>query len=195
VREAAELMKVSEPSIARARSVIKHAPELEKDILAGKMSLTAADAQVRPKRKAAKAKKAAELTPYQRALENYATKHKSKFLTPQEVDPDFKGASIEFATKYGHVLLSTASEIERREAEKRAGDLLAWMKQCLLSAPPEASDTDLLTWIQGNGKEPGYRREKLEARWAEFDALYTRLAAQYAKLQSQLTGKPVEVKR
>jgi ParB-like chromosome segregation protein Spo0J len=192
VYDAAKLLDVSVPAVARARVIIKHAPELEKDVVAGNASLSATAATVRSKRKAKAAAKAPEITPYQRALGNYAPK--AKFLTSEEVDPDFKGTPLEFATKYGHVNLSPASEIEREAATKRAGDLMTWMKQCIGSAPAEVSDADLLIWITGDGKEPGHRREKLEKRWADFEALYSRLAGLRAKLESQLTGKPVEVK-
>jgi hypothetical protein len=33
-------------------------------------------------------------------------------LTREQVDPDFKGTSVEFATKYGHVNLHTKEQIE-----------------------------------------------------------------------------------
>jgi hypothetical protein len=46
-----------------------------------------------------------------------------KFLTPEQVDPDFKGTPLEFTTKYGHVLLYTKPQIEER---KREDVLLEW---------------------------------------------------------------------
>jgi hypothetical protein len=47
-----------------------------------------------------------------------------KALTPEQVDPDFKGTSLEFATKYGHVNLHTKQEIEHH---KRQDALSAWL--------------------------------------------------------------------
>jgi hypothetical protein len=46
------------------------------------------------------------------------------FLTPQQVDPDFKGTPLEFAAKYGHVLLHTKGE---REHTKRQDALMKWV--------------------------------------------------------------------
>lgn len=45
-------------------------------------------------------------------------------LTPEQVDPDFKGTALEFATKYGHVNLHTKGEIEQI---KRQEALAAWL--------------------------------------------------------------------
>jgi hypothetical protein len=45
-------------------------------------------------------------------------------LTPEQVDPDFKGTALEFATKYGHVNLHTKAEIEDN---KRKEALAAWL--------------------------------------------------------------------
>lgn len=45
-------------------------------------------------------------------------------LTPEQVDPDFKGTALEFATKYGHVNLHTKGEIEQT---KRQEALAAWL--------------------------------------------------------------------
>jgi hypothetical protein len=47
-----------------------------------------------------------------------------KGLTREQVDPDFKGTSIEFATKYGHVNLKTKQQIEQT---KRQEELMAWI--------------------------------------------------------------------
>ena len=46
------------------------------------------------------------------------------FLTPEQVDPDFKGTPLEFTTKYGHVLLHTKDQIEQT---KRQESLSAWL--------------------------------------------------------------------
>jgi len=46
------------------------------------------------------------------------------FLTPEQVDPNFKGTPLEFTTKYGHVLLHTKDQIEQT---KRQEALSAWL--------------------------------------------------------------------
>jgi len=46
-----------------------------------------------------------------------------KGLTREEVDPDFKGTPLEFATKYGHVNLYTKTQIE---ADKREAEVAKW---------------------------------------------------------------------
>jgi hypothetical protein len=44
-------------------------------------------------------------------------------LTPEQVDPDFKGTPLQFATQYGHVLLRTKDQIEET---KRQEALITW---------------------------------------------------------------------
>jgi len=58
-------------------------------------------------------------------------------LTPQEVDPDFKGNSVLFAQKYGHVPRNTA---EKHTAERFA-EWSVVMAQC--AKPIKASTSDL----------------------------------------------------
>ena len=45
-------------------------------------------------------------------------------LTPEQVDPDFKGTPLDFATKYGHVNIHTKEQIEHY---KRQEALNAWL--------------------------------------------------------------------
>jgi hypothetical protein len=47
-----------------------------------------------------------------------------KGLTREEVDPDFKGTDLQFATKYGHVTLHTKAQIEQ---DKRAAAAAKWV--------------------------------------------------------------------
>lgn len=49
---------------------------------------------------------------------------KLKALTREQVDPDFKGTPLEFATKYGHVNLHTKDEIEYHKQQEA---LSAWL--------------------------------------------------------------------
>ena len=47
-----------------------------------------------------------------------------KGLTREQVDPDFKGTPLEFATEYGHVNLQTKEQIEHG---RRQEALMAWL--------------------------------------------------------------------
>jgi hypothetical protein len=85
-------------------------------------------------------------------------------LTREQVDPDFKGTPLEFATKYGHVNLQTKQQIEHN---KRQEALMAWVG--LLSdhaqtarALLEASAVDPTTTLQDWMGKPG-KAEKLKA--------------------------------
>jgi hypothetical protein len=49
---------------------------------------------------------------------------KQLFLTPEQVDPNFKGTPLQFTTKYGHVLVHTKEQIEQT---KRQEALMAWL--------------------------------------------------------------------
>jgi hypothetical protein len=45
-------------------------------------------------------------------------------LTREQVDPNFKGTPLEFATKHGHVNLQTKQQVEQ---SKRQEELMAWL--------------------------------------------------------------------
>ena len=45
-----------------------------------------------------------------RPIVNMAVPSKTPFLTPQQVDPEFKGTPTEFKDKYGHVQVMTAEQ-------------------------------------------------------------------------------------
>ncbi|UCI07200.1 hypothetical protein [Mesorhizobium sp. B1-1-8] len=204
VKEAALIMEVSTGSLARARTIIQYAPELEKAVEDKRIRLQAASEKARPpkgphaKRTAAKrsaAKESAAEEIYQRGLEFRRNIPKTNFLTPEEVDPDFEGTPLEFATKYGHVLTKTASQREQEAAQARGEDFVAWLRKCASGAPINISETDLLAYIKGNGTEPGYRLNKLTERWAAFDAMHVRLAGLVAQLESHLVGTSIEAKR
>jgi hypothetical protein len=42
----------------------------------------------------------------------------SKTLTREQVDPDFKGDAVQFASRYGHVLLHTKAELEEHKQQE-----------------------------------------------------------------------------
>jgi ParB-like chromosome segregation protein Spo0J len=119
--EAAKLRDVSVMTVKRAKAVLAYAPELEPDIKAGKISLTAATNKVRPKRQPKTNKD--DLTEAQRRRQRFFEARRKdnenrRILTPEQVDPAFKEDSVEFARKYGHVQLETAEE----RARTRFGD-------------------------------------------------------------------------
>jgi hypothetical protein len=81
-----------------------------------------------------------------------------KVLTPEQIDPDFKGTSIEFATKHGHVNLHTKDQIEHH---KRQETLSAWLgamadhqrtARALLMAAAALDPTALQEWRRKPGK-------------------------------------------
>jgi hypothetical protein len=114
--EAAAIMGVTPAATKRARAVLTYGGEqLEKEVVARKISLTKATEKVRPKR-AAKliAGRSAKKTALELLHERTAAQLKSKrVLTPTEVDPEFTGTPMEFTTKYGHVQVETAEERAR----------------------------------------------------------------------------------
>ncbi|MFC3321235.1 hypothetical protein [Mesorhizobium cantuariense] len=204
VKEAALIMDVSTGSLARARTVIQYAPELEKAVVDRRLGLQAAAEKAHPskathvkgtvaRRSAAKETAAEEI--YQRGLEFRRNIPKANFLTPEEVDPDFEGTPLEFATKYGHVLTRTASQREQEAARARGEEFVAWLRKCASGAPVNISEADLLAYIRGNGSEPGYRLNKFNGRWTAFDAMHARFAALIAQLESHLADKPTVVER
>jgi hypothetical protein len=86
-----------------------------------------------------------------------------KGLTREQVDPDFKGTALEFATKYGHVNLHTKQQIEHN---KRQEALMAWLGAVTehartantITALPCVDPATLREWIGKPGKA-----EKLKA--------------------------------
>ena len=87
------------------------------------------------------------------------TKDLSKhFLTREQVDPDFKGTALEFATAYGHVPLHTKQQIEYN---KRQEALMAWIGtiadhertgRAMLTALPAVDPATLKEWMAKPGK-------------------------------------------
>jgi hypothetical protein len=101
-----------------------------------------------------------------------------KFLTPEQVDPDFKGTPLEFTTEYGHVLLHTKDEIQK---DKRQDTLQAWLKTVaafaaasrpVLPALANVEPTTLQEWLGSRGKA-----EKLKGWVKEIQAACAALEA------------------
>jgi hypothetical protein len=100
----------------------------------------------------------------------------SKTLTREQVDPDFKGDAVQFATKYGHVLLHTKSEIEEN---KRQEILRIWLAAVTSHqqtgralAIAEAPDPETLRqWLAKPGKA-----ERLRAWLTTVETAYRNIA-------------------
>jgi len=96
----------------------------------------------------------------------------SKSLTREQVDPDFKGDAVQFATKYGHVLLHTKAEIEEN---KRQEILRVWLaavtdhqQSARALANAQAPDPDTLRqWLTKPGKA-----ERLQAWLVAIETAY-----------------------
>lgn len=79
-------------------------------------------------------------------------------LTREQVDPDFKGTSTEFISKYGHVHLHTKQEIEQHKQQEKLAMLLGAMTQHartardLITAFTDIDADTLRAWQQKNGK-------------------------------------------
>ena len=78
-----------------------------------------------------------------------------KGLTREEVDPDFQGTAVEFATKYGHVNLHTKAELEeskRQEAlQKWLGGIASHVRTAeAMPAPPDPET--LAAWLKTPSK-------------------------------------------
>jgi hypothetical protein len=86
------------------------------------------------------------------------------FLTPEQVDPDFKGTPLEFTTKYGHVLLHTKDQIEQT---KRQEALMTWIgtvadhaqtARAMLAALAAVDPATLAEWMSKPSKAEKLRR-------------------------------------
>lgn len=111
ILEASKIMDVTPAAIKRAKAVIEHGDkELEKAVVKRKVKLSNACEQVRPKRKPVLAgqKRSAARPTIERVP--VIDTSKRRLLTPEQVDPEFKGTAIDFARKYGHVQVETAQE-------------------------------------------------------------------------------------
>jgi hypothetical protein len=96
----------------------------------------------------------------------------SKTLTREQVDPDFEGDAVQFAAKYGHVLLHTKEQLEEH---KRQEDLMTWLaaisdleRTVRTFIKAEAPDQNTLRhWLTKPGKAEklGARLTLIESAW------------------------------
>ena len=110
IRDAAHKFHVAPGSVSRARTVIRHGgPELEKKVKEKKVGLASAAATVQPHRKT-KGKIDQKRGLSAAARVPVIDTSKRRLLSPEQVDPEFKGTPLDFARKYGHVQVETAEE-------------------------------------------------------------------------------------
>ena len=103
-----------------------------------------------------------------------------KPLTREEVDPNFQGTPLEFATKYGHVNLHTKTEIEH---DKQQAALTAWQGEVssLVRAATALSYPQDLAVVRAWLEKPGKR--------AKFDGWVYALIAVVDRLKTLLPPK------
>jgi hypothetical protein len=129
IEQAAKTLGSSPASVKRARVIRKYGTEQDvKDVLEGRASLKARAHKVRPPktRGSYKPKQSSQSKPRvstERELKFYNGSG-PKYLTPQEVDPEFTGTPMEFVAKYGHVQVHTAQQ----RATMRFADLAQFMR-------------------------------------------------------------------
>lgn len=134
VSDAAKAAGISEPTVKRARAILKYA---DKDTIAkverGELSITETGKKMYRDhgRNAVKAKARKQ---YQRGLPVSARVpmidiSKRRILTPQQVDPEFTGTPNEFTTKYGHVQIETAEERATNRFREWTLHIRKWAKE------------------------------------------------------------------
>jgi hypothetical protein len=185
--EAAEIMKVSVPSVKRARAVVQHGtPELIADVKAGRVPLARAAASLDrgytgkktgPKVQKQDGPKAfKDMTMQERQVAMHQKFNKMaplRQLTREQVDPDFKGTSLEFVRQYGHVNLRTKVEIDLDKAEQRAQAVVTWISDLVRTAPPEGDDSaDFIAWLSNDA-----RQRKMQEKLAKAAVLARRILA------------------
>lgn len=108
-------------------------------------------------------------------------------LTREQVDPDFVGTPLEFATKYGHVNLQTKQQIEHHKNQE---ELMAWLaavsdfEKAARAFNAASPDQDTLRkWLAKPGKT-----EKLGAWLTTIESAWHNIAPCLDLVRSQ--GKP-----
>ena len=122
--------------------------------MSGKTSLTAAADEVAPSRPAHYAKpgpkSAQSAKPKQsRPSSRVWNMPPLRALTPEEVDPDFKGSPLQFAQKHGHVQIMTAAEKAAADSILRCDTLFSLLRDFNARFPSET--------ITAEGVERGSR--------------------------------------
>jgi hypothetical protein len=116
----------------------------------------------------------------------------SKTLTREQVDPDFKGTAVEFATEYGHVLLHTKAELEEN---KRQETLRVWLAaltdhqqtgRAMVNAEAPNPDT-LRQWLSKPGKA-----QKLQQWLAAIETAYLDIAPYLDLVRSEAPTRAAE---
>lgn len=103
-----------------------------------------------------------------------------KPLTREQVDPDFEGNSVQFATKYGHVNLHTKAEIEHNKHQDVLQKWLGIVANAARAAEAVSGLPDpetMIDWLQKPGKR------------ARFDGWIYTLETVVARLKACLPPK------
>jgi len=198
--EAAKRFKVSKPSVARAKIILKHgSKDLEEEVVSKKQSLTAAADEVAPSRPAHYAKpgpksskpKPPKLSPYVRT-NPFPPLRK---LTREEVDPDFKGSPLEFAQKHGHVQIMTAAEKAAADSILRCDTLFSVLRDFNARMPAETITAEgVEAWLVNYSKkavERAMRRTVLAQNIAAFEQTIARLQPLFTALRQELVTAEV----
>lgn len=115
-----------------------------------------------------------------------------KTLTREQVDPDFKGTAVEFATEYGHVLLHTKTELEEN---KRQEALRVWLAtvtdhqqtgRAIVKAEAPNPDT-LRQWLAKPGKAG-----RLQQWLAVIETAYLNIAPYLELVRSEAPTRAAE---
>jgi len=197
VEDACKRFNVSKPSVARARIILKHGDkDLEKAVVSGKKSLTAAAEEVRPSHPAHHAKpgpKSKSATPKpSRPSSRVWNLPPLRALTQQEVDPDFKGTPLQFAQKYGHVQIMTAAEKAAAESILRCDTLFSALRDFNARMPSETITAGgVEAWLANYSKKPverAKRRDVLAQNIAAFERAVKRLQPLFTALAQTLVA-------
>jgi hypothetical protein len=196
--EAAERFKISKPSVARAKIILKHGDkDLEQQVTSGKKSLTAAAEKVAPSRpahhakpgpKSAQSAKPKQSRPSSRVL----NLPRLRPLTPEQVDPDFKGTPLQFAQKYGHVQIMTAAEKTAADSILHCDTLFSVLRDFNARLPSETITAEgVEAWLANYSKKPverAKRRDALMQNITAFEQTIARLGPLFTALRQTLVA-------
>jgi hypothetical protein len=135
---AARRMKVSPTTFDRAKAILTHGTKQdEDDVVSGRIPLMTKSTALLTKRRGV-APKSRVGRPPRKVVPTIVNIPRRAPLTPQEVDPEFKGTPVEFTDKYGHVQVMTAEQYatarfnawasNMRAISKRAREFPDWPK-------------------------------------------------------------------
>jgi hypothetical protein len=196
--ESAKRFKVSKPSVARAKIILAHGDkDLEEAVVSGKTSLTAAADEVAPSRPAHYAKPGPKSAQSAKPKPSRPSSRVWKLprlrpLTPEQVDPDFKGSPLQFAQKYGHVQIMTAAEKTAADSILHCDTLFSVLRDFNARLPSETiTAAGVEAWLANYSKKPverAKRRDVLVQNIAAFERAVARLQPLFTALRQMLVA-------